>query len=145
MVDLDICTTKIYWNKLNFPSKCNFKSDEDRNKHSLEYCKLIVKMRHILLAFLCPEFISKIDPALPNRTRPNPNMTLFDCFYLQQYYGYWIDPLHMLDSMLKIVLFKFRIDVFYSLETTLLKRNIDRNIRLFHKFIVNYQSSVEPE
>ena len=35
--------------KSNFPSKCDFKSDEDKNNHSLAPSKRIVKFRHTLL------------------------------------------------------------------------------------------------
>ena len=35
--------------KSNFSSKCDFKSDEDKNKHSIGPCEGIVKCRHTLL------------------------------------------------------------------------------------------------
>ena len=34
MLNSNICFTKIYWIKSNFPSKFDFKPDKDKNKHS---------------------------------------------------------------------------------------------------------------
>ena len=39
-------------NKSNFPSKCDFKSDEDKKKHSFASCEGIVKFCHTLLVFI---------------------------------------------------------------------------------------------
>ena len=39
----------IYWTKYNFPSKFDFTSDEDKNKHLLASCERIVKFCHTLL------------------------------------------------------------------------------------------------
>ena len=41
----------MYWTKSNFPAKCDFKSDEDKNKHSLDACEGTVKFRHTLLIY----------------------------------------------------------------------------------------------
>ena len=41
-----MCITKIQWMKSNFPSKYDFKFDEDKDKHSLASCEEIVKFRH---------------------------------------------------------------------------------------------------
>ena len=43
-----ICITKIDWIKPNFPSKCSFKSDEDKNKYSLISREESVKFDHTL-------------------------------------------------------------------------------------------------
>ena len=40
---------EIYRTKSNFSSKFDFKSDEDKNKHSPASCEGIVKFRHTLL------------------------------------------------------------------------------------------------
>ena len=39
LLNYNICNAKIYWTKSNFPLKCNSKSDEDVNKHSLASCE----------------------------------------------------------------------------------------------------------
>ena len=52
MLDLNICSAKIYWSKSSFPSKCDLKSDEDKNNHSFAPCEGMVKFRHILLVQL---------------------------------------------------------------------------------------------
>ena len=51
LVNSNICLTKIYWTKSNLPSKCDFKSDEDKNKHSLAPSEGTVKYLHTL--FVC--------------------------------------------------------------------------------------------
>ena len=52
LVKSNICIAKIYWTKSNIPLKCDFKSDEDNNKHSLAPCEVIFKLRHTLLALI---------------------------------------------------------------------------------------------
>ena len=49
LVKSNICITNIYWTKFNFPSKVDFKSDEDKKKHSIPHREVIVKFRHTLL------------------------------------------------------------------------------------------------
>jgi len=39
LVNSNICITKIYWTKCNFPSKANSKSNEDKNQDSLASCE----------------------------------------------------------------------------------------------------------
>ena len=48
----NICIKKIYFTKSNFPSKRDFKSDEDQNKHPLDICEEIVKFCHTLIILL---------------------------------------------------------------------------------------------
>ena len=48
LINSNICKTNIYWNKSNFPSKSNFKSDEDKIKHSLSSCEGIVNCQGIV-------------------------------------------------------------------------------------------------
>ena len=43
MVNSNTCNAKIYLSNSNFPSKCDFKFDEDENKHSLAPCEGIIK------------------------------------------------------------------------------------------------------
>ena len=51
-VNSNISCKKIYWIKLNFRSKCEFKSDEDKNKQSVAPCEGIVKFRRTFFACL---------------------------------------------------------------------------------------------
>ena len=49
LVNLSIYITKMYRTKSNLPSKCDFKSDKDKKKHSLAPCEGIIKFPHTLL------------------------------------------------------------------------------------------------
>ena len=54
----NICITKIYWTKFNFTSECDFKSDEDKNKHLLAPCERIIIFRHTLVVLFKTSFIN---------------------------------------------------------------------------------------
>ena len=43
---------EICWTKSNFPSKIDFKSDEDKKKYSLASCEGIIKFHHTLLVII---------------------------------------------------------------------------------------------
>ena len=50
LINSNLCVTKIYWTKSSFPSKSDFKADEDKNKHLQTLpCKGIVKDSHIVV------------------------------------------------------------------------------------------------
>ena len=50
----NICITKIYWTKSNFPANYDFKSEEDIDKHLLAPCEGIIRFRHTLLVYRSP-------------------------------------------------------------------------------------------
>ena len=52
LVNLNIKIANIYWTKFNIPWKCDFKSDEDNNKHSLAPCEKNVKLHQTLFILL---------------------------------------------------------------------------------------------
>ena len=49
LVHSKVCIAKICWTKSNFPSKCDFKYDEDKIKYSLAPCEGIFKFQQTLL------------------------------------------------------------------------------------------------
>ena len=51
MLNSNTCITKIYWTISNFPSKYDFKSDEDKSKHSLAPYERIVEFCNALLVY----------------------------------------------------------------------------------------------
>ena len=55
----DFLNSNISITKPKIPWKCNFKSDEGKNKHSLTPCKEIVKFRHS-----CTGYLEKRQPIL---------------------------------------------------------------------------------
>ena len=60
------------------PTKSSF------HMHLRKSLEMVVDLgRKPIFLFLCPQFISKVDPALPE-----PAMTLLDGLYLGQYYRY---------------------------------------------------------
>ena len=107
--------TKIYWTRFNSPWKCDFKSDKDKNIHSLASCEGMVRFRHsVLLAvywtiatiiyyYLLQLIIIALQPVF---TWPWPiNIdSLYTCIYKYRYiyihYGILDGAILLLISML---------------------------------------------